>query len=76
MKTISVQKMRFEFQEVRDALEQGEELVLTFRNRPLARLLPFATKSQSGTDPALDFGMTDVDLPPASNAQMDEAIYG
>ena len=75
MKTISVQKMRFEFKEVRDALEQGEELVLTFRNRPLARLLPFAMKTQSGHDPALSFGMAEVDLPPISNTEMDEAIY-
>jgi antitoxin (DNA-binding transcriptional repressor) of toxin-antitoxin stability system len=76
MKTISVQKMRFEFGEVRHALEQGEELVLTFRNRPLARLLPFAIKSAGGEDPALSFGMRDVDVQVISNAEMDEAIYG
>jgi antitoxin (DNA-binding transcriptional repressor) of toxin-antitoxin stability system len=76
MRTISVQKMRFEFGEVRHALEQGEELVLTFRNRPLARLLPFAIKSSGGEDPALSFGMSGLDVQVISNAEMDEAIYG
>ena len=49
--------MRFEFAGVREALEAGEELILTFRNRPLARLLPFASaKSPTGIDSALQFG--------------------
>jgi len=51
-------------------------LVLTFRNRPLARLLPFAIKSAGGEDPALSFGMVDVDAQAISNAEMDKAIYG
>ena len=57
MKRVSIQEMRFEFAGVRAALEAGEELVLTFRNRPLARLHPFASPAPAaGVDPALQFG--------------------
>lgn len=69
--------MRFEFAGVRAALEAGEELILTFRNRPLARLLPFATaKSPSGIDSALQFGDEPENLEPLTNNQVDALIYG
>jgi antitoxin (DNA-binding transcriptional repressor) of toxin-antitoxin stability system len=77
MKTVSIQEMRFEFAGVRAALEAGEELVLTFRNRPLARLLPFAApKSQEGIDPALEFGESPESLEPWDNQKIDASIYG
>ncbi len=77
MKTVSIQEMRFEFGGVRAALEAGEELVLTFRNRPLARLLPFASpKSYESIDPALQFGENPESLEPLDNQQIDAAIYG
>lgn len=77
MKTVSIQEMRFEFAGVRAALEAGEELVLTFRNRPLARLLPFASPAQpTGVDPALQFADEPENLDPMSNAQLDGVIYG
>ena len=44
MTTVSIQEMRFEFAKVKRALERGEELLLTFRNRPLARLSPVASQ--------------------------------
>jgi len=77
MKTVSIQEMRFEFAGVREALEAGEELILTFRNRPLARLLPFASaKSPTGIDSALQFGDEPENLEPSSNIQVDALIYG
>ena len=77
MKTVSIQEMRFEFAGVRAALEAGEELVLTFRNRPLARLLPFASPEPlAGVDPALQFADEPESIEPLSNAQLDELIYG
>ena len=77
MKTVSIQEMRFEFAGVREALEAGEELVLTFRNRPLARLLPFASaKSSTGTDSALHFGDEPENIELLSNGQVDALIYG
>ena len=69
--------MRFEFAGVREALEAGEELILTFRNRPLARLLPFASaKAPSGIDSALQFGAELESLNPVNNNQLDALIYG
>lgn len=69
--------MRFEFAGVRSALEAGEELVLTFRNRPLARLLPFTSPAQLAVlDPALQFADEPENIEPMSNAQMDALIYG
>jgi antitoxin (DNA-binding transcriptional repressor) of toxin-antitoxin stability system len=69
--------MRFEFAKVKNALERGEELLLTFRNRPLARLSPIAPqRPASMRDPALDFGNDAQDLPVISNPDIDAAIYG
>jgi len=77
MRIVSIQEMRFEFAGVRAALEAGEELILTFRNRPLARLLPFASaKTPEGMDSALQFGDEPENLEPLNNNQVDTLIYG
>lgn len=77
MTTVSIQEMRFEFAKVKRALERGEELLLTFRNRPLARLTPVAPqRPASRPDPALDFGKDAQDMPVMSNSNIDAAIYG
>lgn len=56
MTTVSIQEVRFEFGKVRRALERGEELLLTFRNRPLARLTPVTpSREPLPSDPALSF---------------------
>jgi antitoxin (DNA-binding transcriptional repressor) of toxin-antitoxin stability system len=69
--------MRFEFGKVRRALERGEELLLTFRNRPLARLSPVAPRQAAPErDPALDFGDRAENLPKLTNDEIDFAIYG
>ena len=77
MTTVSIQEMRFEFGKVKRALDRGEELLLTFRNRPLARLSPVAPRRPaSKRDPALDFGKEAADLPIISNEEIDAAAYG
>jgi len=77
MTTVSIQEMRFEFAKVKRALERGEELLLTFRNRPLARLSPVAPRQTwLEHDPALDFGEQADDLPTLTNEQIDAALYG
>jgi antitoxin (DNA-binding transcriptional repressor) of toxin-antitoxin stability system len=77
MTTVSVQEMRFEFGKVKRALERGEELLLTFRNRPLARLSPVASPRRAlERDPALDVGQDADDLPVISNVEIDAALYG
>lgn len=76
MNTVSIQEIRFEFGKVKRALERGEELMLTYRNRPLAKLQPVAKAEPSGPDPALTFGDSPESLPPMTNADIDKAIYG
>jgi antitoxin (DNA-binding transcriptional repressor) of toxin-antitoxin stability system len=77
MTTISIQEMRFKFGKVRRALERGEELLLTFRNRPLARLSPVQSPPFSTErDPALDFAEGAENLPTLTNEAIDAAIYG
>ena len=77
MTTVSVQEMRFEFAKVKRALERGEELLLTFRNRPLARLTPVAgPRPPAGGDPALHFGDEAEDLPALTNPEIDSILYG
>ena len=77
MTSISVQEMRFEFGKVKRALERGEELLLTFRNRPLARLSPVVPPRPAlKRDPALDFGKDAEDLSVISNSDLDAEIYG
>jgi antitoxin (DNA-binding transcriptional repressor) of toxin-antitoxin stability system len=52
-------------------------LLLTFRNRPLARLSPVAPRHTSmERDPALDFGERAENLPTLTNEAIDAAIYG
>ena len=74
MVTVSIQEMRFDFAKVKSGLERGEEFMLTYRNRPLAKLLPVV--EMVSPDPALSFGAPPEDLEPMSNAEIDRAIYG
>ena len=76
MVTVSIQDVRFDFQRVKSALDRGEELTLTYRNKPLAKLLPIIEKSQFVEDPALQFGAKPESLAPLSNKEIDAAIYG
>lgn len=77
MTTVSIQEVRFEFKKVKCALERGEELLLTFRNRPLARITPVSTsKPTLPRDPALDFASNAENLPVISNQEIDTSVYG
>jgi antitoxin (DNA-binding transcriptional repressor) of toxin-antitoxin stability system len=77
MTTVSIQEMRFEFAKVKRALESGQELLLTFRNRPLARLSPVSPQRRKlASDPALHFGGQAEDLPVLTNKEIDAALYG
>lgn len=76
MDNVSIQEMRFEFGKIKAGLDRGEEYVLTYRNKPLARILPIDPISSPRVDPALSFGDTAEDLKPMTNREMDESIYG
>jgi len=47
MATVSIQEMRFDFGKIKSALERGKELMLTYRNKPLAKMLPVTEKNRS-----------------------------
>ncbi|MCX6935129.1 MAG: hypothetical protein NTZ01_02905 [Verrucomicrobia bacterium] len=77
MTKVSIQEIRFKFGKVKRALDKGEEMLLTFRNRPLARLTPVAPSHPVlAQDPALDFANGAEDLPLLNNHGIDTAIYG
>jgi antitoxin (DNA-binding transcriptional repressor) of toxin-antitoxin stability system len=76
MGMVSIQEMRFEFAKIKAALERGEELTLTYRNRPLARLIPVGGQEQVQEDSALRFGLEAEELDPVSNEEIDGLIYG
>jgi antitoxin (DNA-binding transcriptional repressor) of toxin-antitoxin stability system len=75
MVTVSVQDIRFDFARIKSALERGEELMLTYRNRPLAKILPVVERQSNEPDPAINFGTQPESLEPLSNAEIDRAIY-
>lgn len=77
MNSVSIQEMRFEFRKVKQALERGEELLLTFRNKPLAKISPVTSKRPPlGEDPALNFGAGADEVPVLTNQDIDTAVYG
>jgi antitoxin (DNA-binding transcriptional repressor) of toxin-antitoxin stability system len=76
MVTVSIQDVRFDFARVKSSLDRGEELLLTYRNKPLAKIIPIDRAPDRSTDPALEFGSQPESLDPMSNEEIDRAIYG
>jgi antitoxin (DNA-binding transcriptional repressor) of toxin-antitoxin stability system len=75
--TISTHQMRFEFDRVLRAVKAGRALTLTYRNRPLARIVPLQTEPEIPADDPI-FRLHELAEPigPLTNAQIDAAIYG
>ena len=75
--TISTHEMRFEFDRVLQAVKAGRALTLTYRNRPLARIVPLQTEPEIPEDDPI-FRLHELAEPigPLTNAQIDAAIYG
>lgn len=51
MQTISVKQLREEFWSVKDAMEDGQTLLLLYRSRPLAEIKPVHQKTVSKMKP-------------------------
>ncbi len=70
--------MRFDFARVKSILDGGSEVTLTYRNRPLARIVPIegAGRRAAEEDPALTFGQNPESIAPMNNEEIDRAIYG
>jgi prevent-host-death family protein len=75
--TISTHEMRFRFSRVLRAVKAGRSLTLTYRNQPLARIVPLPKQPEISVDDAI-FRLPELAEPmgPLSNAEIDSAIYG
>lgn len=74
---ISTHEMRFEFSRVLQAVKAGRSLTLTYRNKPLARIVPLKPQADiSRDDPVFRLHELAEPLGPLTNAEMDAVIYG
>ena len=75
--TISTHEMRFQFDRVLQAVKAGRTLTLTYRNRPLARIVPLQTEPEiSENDPIFRLHELAEPIGPLTNTEIDAAIYG
>jgi prevent-host-death family protein len=74
---ISTHDMRFKFDRVLRAVKEGRSLTLTYRNKPLARIVPVASEAEITPEDTI-FKLKDIAEPmgPLTNAEIDAAIYG
>ena len=75
--TISTHEMRFQFGRVLRAVKAGRSLTLTYRKKPLARIVPLDKEGAISARDAV-FRLHELAEPigPLTNAQIDAAIYG
>ena len=75
--TISTHQMRFEFSRILRAVKAGRSLTLTYRNKPLARIMPLKNQPEVALDDPI-FRLHELAEPigPLSNREIDDAIYG
>ena len=69
--------MRFQFDRVLRAVKAGRTLTLTYRNRPLARIVPLQPTLNANEDDSI-FRLHELAEPigPLTNTDIDAAIYG
>ena len=74
---ISTHEMRFQFSRILRAMKAGRSLTLTYRNEPLARIVPLPKETEISADDTI-FHLHELAEPigPMSNAEIDAAIYG
>ena len=75
--SITTHEMRFGFSRVLKAVRAGRPLTLTYRNKPLARIVPLPTQPLPAADDPI-FRLHELAEPigPLTNADIDRAIYG
>ncbi len=75
--TISTHEMRFQFSRILKAVKAGRSLTLTYRNKPLARIVPLKPQAEPPADDPV-FRLHELAQPigPLGNAEIDAAIYG
>ncbi len=74
---ISTHEMRFQFERVLRAVKKGRSLTLTYRNKPLARIVPVLPEPENAQDDPI-FHLHEIAEPigPLTNKEIDAAIYG
>ena len=74
---ISTHQMRFEFERVMRAVKAGRSLTLTYRSKPLARIVPLKEEQALPEDDPI-FRLDELAEPigPLTNAQIDALVYG
>ena len=75
---ISTNELRLNFDRVLKAVKQGRSLTLTYRNKPLARIVPLKEKHLLREDDPI-YRMYERAEPigaPLTNKEMDQLIYG
>jgi len=75
--TISTHQMRFQFERVLKAVKAGRSLTLTYRNKPLARIVPLQELTSIPEDDPI-FRLDELAEPigPLTNAEIDNLVYG
>jgi prevent-host-death family protein len=74
---ISTHEMRFQFDRVLQAVRAGRSLTLTYRSKPLARIVPLKPEAEIAPhDPVFRLHELAEPLGPLTNAEMDALIYG
>jgi prevent-host-death family protein len=75
--TISTHEMRFEFARVLRAVKEGRSLTLTYRRKPLARIVPLREEeSLREDDPIFRLDELAEPIGPLTNAEIDALVYG
>jgi prevent-host-death family protein len=74
---ISTHQMRFEFERVLRAVKAGRSLTLTYRNKPLARIVPLNEELPiAKNDPIFRLDELSEPIGPLTNTEIDRLIYG
>jgi prevent-host-death family protein len=69
--------MRFQFGRILKAVRAGRSLTLTYRNKPLARIVPLRSPAElSADDPVFRLHELAEPMGPLTNADIDAAVYG
>jgi prevent-host-death family protein len=75
---ISTNELRLNFDRVLKAVKQGRSLTLTYRNKPLARIVPLKDEQLLSEDDPIYrmYELAEFIGVPLTNEEMDKLIYG
>ena len=77
MKTVTMLDFRTRAEEIIQQVQKGEEMILTYRGKPVLRLQPLGQREIADDDPfyAID-DLATADGPSLTNQDMDKLVYG